>query len=201
MGSVQAEKFYHRFKHTADKDFIQDTLDFMGDVSMEYAILDELQELSDRRAEEFMERTKRYFVSRIEEVTESFEGSSPNIRLFIFHNFVTKSDLVDLAVIIREVPNRKDDKTGFMINNVESSIFPIYVKAQQAFDLPTYDDVPKYPEEKVKFIVEKRSLPKKPYDASIPFDPEKHKWTIGMIAEHLHISNRNLAIYCKYNNL
>lgn len=165
---------------------------------MEYKILDDLWEVSQQRTPDFQERNNTYFTSSLTEVEEPFKGSTDTLRLFIFKNYVSQNGLMNLAIVIRDVRTQQKSEGGLAINNVECSIFPLYLLQQTAFDLPEPEEEPELHPDNIKFIIAKRSLPKKPQGAE--YD-EKYKWTINQIASHLHISNRIVAQYCRVKNL
>lgn len=166
---------------------------------MDYAILDDLWQSSEERIIDYQAKTNTYFQSRLEEVEEPFEGSSENIRLYIFKNYVSTNGPINLAIIIRETSTGKHSTGGIAINNVEASIFPIYDIRQDAFDLPEPEELPELHPDTIKFIISKRSLPKKPIKE--PPNKNKYKWTINDIAKELHISNRLIAQYCRVKNI
>lgn len=166
---------------------------------MEYAVLDQLWQSSEERAAEYQERTNTYFVSSIDEVEEPFQGSSDTLRLFIFKNYVSSTGLMNLAIITREVKTNIKSSGGLAINNVECAIFPLYDMSQNAFDLPQKEELPELHQDIVKFILQKRSLPKKPQGQE--FDPSKYRWQVNDIAKELHISNRIVAQYCRVQNI
>lgn len=167
----------------------------------DYAILDELVQASEEREEAYKDKYNLAFTTRVMEVTEPWKGSSDNIRAFILHNYISTSGLLDLLVIIRETATGQTTG-GFRLNNVETAIYPIYFAKQDAFELPEPEPIPEgiHPDN-IKFIISKRSLPKKPRNPAIEFDPEKHKWPINLIAETLHINNRTVAQYCRATNI
>lgn len=166
---------------------------------MEYAILDQLWQASEDKREEYQQRTNTYFVSKIDEVEEPFAGSSDTIRMFIFKNYVASTGLMNLAIITREVKTNQKSPGGLAINNVECAIFPMYDVSQNAFDLPPKEELPELHPDIIKFIVAKRSLPKKPVGAET--DTTKYKWQVNDIAKELHISNRVIAQYCRVQNI
>lgn len=165
----------------------------------EYAILDELKEQSDERLQKFMETQGVMVVSKISEIEEPFDGSDPDMRLFIFSNYMSKRGLVNLAIIIREHKREKNENeeggTLSVKSDVETSIFPMYFTNNQIFDLPEKVESPEITPKRASFILEKRSLPKKKKGEI--FDPSKHKWTINLLAAELNMSNRLVAQYCK----
>lgn len=166
---------------------------------MEYAILDMLWNASEEKAAEYQERTGTFFISEIKEVEEPFKGSSDTLRMFIFKNYVGAAGLMNLAIITREVVTNQKSEGGLMINNVETAIFPLYDMTQTAFDLPDKEPLPEIDADTIKFIVAKRSLPKKKRGEE--FDLNKHKWQVNDIAKELHISNRVIAQYCRVQNI
>lgn len=169
---------------------------------MEYAILDQLKEYSEPKREEYQKKNNCILASNIVEAEEPFNGSSPTIKAYIYKNYFMTSGPIDLLIIIREGAKDKKDTSsnGFKINNVEQAIFPLYMAKPNAFDLPALENPPELHPDHIKFIVEKRSLPKKKYNAE-EFDPNKHKWNVNLIAETLGISNRSVADYCRIMNL
>lgn len=166
---------------------------------MEYAVLDQLWAASEERIQEYQDRTGTYFTSSITEVEEPFNGSSDTLRMFIFKNYVSSTGLMNLAIITREVVTNQKSQGGLMINNVETAIFPLYDMSQTAFDLPEKEPLPDINADTIKFIVAKRSLPKKPKGEA--FDLTKYKWQVNDIAKELHISNRIVAQYCRVQNI
>lgn len=166
---------------------------------MEYAILDELQEQSESRFEEYCKKNKVELTTGIEEVTEPFTGSSASLRLFIYKNYISRSGPIDLAIVINETNRGRIGE--FKLNNVECAIYPLYLAKENAFDIPPFEEPPELPDEVVEFIMEKRSLPKKPNDPNIEFDPGKHRWSGNKIAEELHMSNRTIGKYLRCRNL
>lgn len=166
---------------------------------MDYAILDELLDLSNRRREKLLD--SGFFISAINELDNPLEGSSDFIRSFLFKNFVEKNgSLSNLLIVIRDKPSGKQIN-GFSLNNVETSIYTLPVIYDERIKLNKEPKPPEIHPDDEKFILEKRALPKKPYDSNIQFDPEKHKWSTMQIAEHLHISNRTVGAYCKAHNI
>lgn len=169
---------------------------------MDYAILDDLMEQTESRKEDYQNKHNCYFVSRIEEVTEPFNGSSEQIRLYIFKNYIAKTGLMNLAVIIRESADKKGNKNGFKVNNVEVAIYPLYSTSENSFEIPPTPEPPDIFPDDQKFIIAKRSLPKAPKGEAEKVENRKnYKWTINMIAEELHISNRTVALYCRAKNI
>lgn len=166
---------------------------------MEYAVLDQLWELSENKKDDYQQRTNSYFVSSIDEVEEAFQGSSDTLRLFIFKNYVSSTGLMNLAIITREVKTNQKSSGGLAINNVETAIFPLYEVSQDAFDLPPKEELPELHQDIIKFIIAKRSLPKKPQGEQP--DPLKYRWQVNDIAKELHISNRLIAQYCRVQNI
>lgn len=166
---------------------------------MEYAILDQLWNNSEERTAEYQARTNTYFTSSLTEVEEPFNGSSDTIRMFIFKNYVSSTGLMNLAIITREVKTNQKSEGGLAINNVECAIFPLYDLSQSAFDLPDKEPLPAINPEHIKFIIAKRSLPKKPQ--GVEMDLNKYKWQVNDIAKELHISNRLVAQYCRVQNI
>lgn len=165
----------------------------------EYQILDDLITASESRIQEFQERNNMYFQSGIEEVEEPFTGSADTIRLFIYKNYVSQNGLMNLAIIVRDVRTEQKSLGGLRINQVETSIFPLYAMQQTAFDLPPAEKPPELHPDTVRFIISKRTLPKKPQGQ--PEDKSKYKWTVNDIAAKLHISNRLVAQYCRVKNI
>lgn len=173
---------------------------------MEYAILDELKEASDERLERFLASNPNiYAKSNIFECEEPFEGSDPNMKLYIYSNYMSRTGLINLGIIIREIPregveeveNKEDVLT--VRTDVETSIFPIYLSKTPVYDMPEKLESPEITEARAKFIIDKRALPKKKADEQ--FDCTKHRWNVNMIASELNMSNRLVAQYCKANNL
>lgn len=164
---------------------------------MEYAILDELLEQNNERKEEYESDPKntKLYISSLEELTEPFFGSSTAFKTFIFRNYFSKTGIINLLIVIRESNNGKMGE--FKLNNVETAIYPLYFPLgnDDGIDLPPLTEEPDILQDQAKFIIEKRSLPKKPFLEE--FNPEKHRWQINRIAEHLQISNRKVAQYCK----
>lgn len=166
---------------------------------MEYAILDDLISSSESRKQEFQEKTNSYFESTVERIDEPFLGSSENIRLYVFKNYVSSTGLMNLGIVIRDVNTGEKSTGGLAIHNVECAVFPLYLLPQNAFDLPEPEELPDLHPDIIKFIINKRSLPKKP--AGIEANPEKYKWTVNEIAKELHISNRLVSRYCRVRNI
>lgn len=166
---------------------------------MDYLILDQLWTASEERTQEYQAKTNTFFTSSIEEVEEPFTGSNDSIRLYLFKNYVSSTGLMNLAVVIRETNTNKKSDGGLAINNVECAIYPLYDLQQNAFDLPPKEELPELHPDTIKFIIAKRSLPKKPQGDE--FDPTKHKWSVNDIAKELHISNRLISQYCRVKNI
>lgn len=166
---------------------------------MEYAILDELYNKSEERKDEYMNATNTFFVSKLEEIEEPFQGSSDTIHFYVFSNYVSPTGLMNLAIIIREVATNTKSSGGLAINNVECAIFPLYNSREDAFVLPNSEPEPNLHPETIKFILEKRSLPKKPLN--VDMDKNKYRWNINDIASELHVSNRLIAQYCRVKNI
>lgn len=166
---------------------------------MDYAILDELQAESDERLQRFLEANPGTFAtSKIFECEEPFQGSDENTRLFIYSNYMSRSGLINLAIIIRETPieNGGGDNNFLRVkSNVETTIFPLYLTKTPVYDVPEPVEAPDITAQRARFILEKRSLPKK--KANEEFDCTKHKWTINKLAAELNMSNRLVAQYCK----
>lgn len=166
-------------------------------IMSDYAILDQLEETSERNKEIFIEKHPDYdATSSIEKQEESFNGSADTLQFYIFKNYFSKSGVVDLAIIIRETPS-----TGgfgdFKLTNVEAAVYPLYSAKEGAFDDITAEVAPVLEKDVEDFIREKRSLPKKPYGAEVEFDPSKYRWSVDRIAENLGISNRTVSKYCR----
>jgi len=70
----------------------------------------------------------------------------------------------------------------------------------QAIDIPPAEEAPKFHPDVVKFILEKRNLPKKPYNKP-PEENVEYKWDVNKIAEALSISNRLVAKFCRAKNI
>jgi len=167
---------------------------------MEYAILDQLKEESDRRLQTFLEMNPGiYAQSVLQEIDEPFDGSDPCLHLYLFTNYMSKRGLIDIAIVIREEPTEsKPTDTLGVEANVQCSIFPLYL-SKTVFDMPEREEAPDLPPEKVKFILEKRCRPKvKPKET---FDANKHRWNVNRIAESLNMSNRLVARYCRAKNI
>lgn len=164
---------------------------------MDYAILDQLTETSEPRREDFQSQNNCYIKSGIEEITEPLNGSSANIRLYIYKNYFMRSGPVDLAIVIRE--EKGGVRGEFCLSNVECAIYPLYMAKAEAFDIPPEEEPPKLHPDVVKFILDKRNRPKK--KAGEPFDPTKDKWNVNQIAEELGMSNRIISQYCRAVNV
>lgn len=167
---------------------------------MEYAILDQLQEYSEPKRNEYQTKNNVIIPSHIEELNEAFNGSSEKIRVFLYKNYFTRTDPIDLLIIIREEKGDEKNGDGFSLAKVEQAVFPLYNIKPNSFDLPTLENPPDLHPDIIKFIVEKRSLPKKKYNEG-EFDPEKHKWNVNLIANALNINNRAVADYCRIKNI
>lgn len=179
-----------------------------GKKKMDYAILDELEEQSNERLQRYLEVNPGIYVkSKIFEADEPFEGSDPNVRVFIFSNYMSKTGLINLAIVIREVEREGIKKEGSedalqVRSDVETSIFPIYLsKTTEAgiYDMPEKIECPEITPARAKFIIEHRERPKKP--RSEQFNADIHRWTVNMIAQALEMSNRIVAQYIKANDL
>lgn len=175
---------------------------------MEYQLLDDLLDESNARLEPYCERNGIYVKSYIEEVTEPFNGSSDNIRLYIFKNYMSRTGLIDLAIIFRETERNLStectDETSDIIEvtaDVESSIFPLYLAKPTAFDIPTAETAPDLHPDEVKFILERRQRPRVNHRKGEVFDPNKHQWNVNLLAEALHISNRIVSQYVRAKNI
>lgn len=170
---------------------------------MEYAILDELKDASDERLERFLASNPGVYVkSNIFECEEPFEGSDPCMKLYIYSNYMSRTGLINLGIIIREIPREgmEEETSELTVKaDVETSIFPIYLSKTPVYDMPEKLESPEITEARAKFIIDKRSLPKK--EKNEPFDCTKHRWNVNMIASELNMSNRLVAQYCKANNL
>lgn len=165
---------------------------------MDYEILDELMQTSEERREKYQEKNKVFFVSSIEELQEPFNGSTPEIKAFIFNNYVSLTGLTNLLIVIRDKYQRTDDKSGFAIHSVEQAIFPLYQTNPKSFDIPPTIDAPDLAIDAQKFIFEKRALPKKKNNGnSDDASRVEYKWTVNQLAEHLHLSNRRVALFCR----
>lgn len=169
---------------------------------MEYAILDELKDTSDERLQRFLEANPEIAViSKIEEAEEAFDGSDPNMKLYIFQNYMSRTGLMNLAIIIRELKdeekNNQEGESDLLQTtaHVETSIFPLYSTKPAVFELPEAIEEPDIPRQKAQFIIEKRGLPK--IKKGETFDCTKHRWNVNLIAEKLNMSNRIVARYCK----
>lgn len=161
---------------------------------MDYEILDQLKDQSEPRREAYQEKNQVYVQSGIEEAIEPFNGSAGNIKLYIYKNYFMTSGAIDLAIVIRE--DKQGKRGEFMFSQVECAIFPLYMGKTDAFDIPATIEPPEIHPDQAKFILEKRSLPKKRYNEG-EFDPEKNKWNVNLIAENLGMSNRIVAQYCR----
>lgn len=163
----------------------------------DYAILDQLQEACDNNREAYLLKHPEFDLnSSIEKQDEAFNGSSDILQFYIFKNYVSKSGVVDLAIIIRETPS-SGGYGDFKLKNVETAIYPLYTAKEGAFPDITAEIAPTLEPEIEKFIREKRSLPKKPYGTDTEFDPELYRWSVSMIAEKLGISNRTVSRFCR----
>lgn len=164
----------------------------------EFEILDLLQDESDERIRRYMEiNPGTYVASKIFECEEPFPGSAENTRLFIFSNYMSKTGLVNLAIVIRETPTGKEEKGDVLSvrSNVETTIFPLYFTPTPVYEMPEKVEAPDITPQRAKFILEKRNLPKKkPLEE---FNPLMHKWTVNQLASELNMSNRLVAQYCK----
>lgn len=171
-----------------------------GVKKMEYAILDEIYERSEENREIYEQKFQKLIKSGIEKLIEPWNGSDSNLQAYIFHNYVRTNGPVDLLIIIREIDS--GTKMGeFALRSVETAVYPIYsTKSEDAIDIPAELPAPDFHPDIIKFIVEKRSLPKKPYNEG-DFDPTKHRWDINRIAQTLNISNRLVAQYCRAKNI
>lgn len=163
----------------------------------DYAILDQLEEVSENNKERFLEKHPEVSVtSSIEKQEESFNGSSDTLQFYIFKNYFAKSGIVDLGIIIRETP-AKGGFGDFKLKNVEVAIYPLYSAKVDAFEDITAEVAPVLAKDVEDFIVSKRGLPKKPYGGEVEFDPLKYRWSVDKISEELGISNRTVAKYCR----
>lgn len=165
---------------------------------MEYAILDDLKETSDERLARFLEANPEITViSKIEEAEEPFEGSDPNMKLYIYQNYMSRTGLMNLAIVIRETKKNEQENSDLLRTSaeVETSIFPLYNTKPAVFELPEAIEAPDITRQKAEFIIKKRSLPK--IKKNETFDSTKHRWNVNMIAEALNMSNRIVAKYCK----
>lgn len=164
---------------------------------MDYQILDELWEKSEERRETYQQQRNVYVMSKIEEVGEPFNGSAGTIKLYIFNNYISQNGIINLAIVIRDTFEREDAKSGFAIHNVEQAIFPLYATGANSFDIPPSIEAPDLPREAQVFIFEKRKLPKVPREQAANQERHEYKWTINQLAEHLHMSNRRIAQFCR----
>lgn len=164
---------------------------------MDYAILDQLVETSEPRRELYQEENNCFVPSGIEEALEPMNGSSANIKVYIYRNYFMKSGMVDLCVVIRE--EKGGVRGEFALSQVECAIYPLYMAKNDAFDIPRSEEPPKIHPEQAKFILEKRNRPKKKFGAD--FDPTRDKWNVNQIAEELNMSNRIVAQYCRALNI
>lgn len=169
---------------------------------MEYAILEQLKNESDERLQRFLEANPAtYVVSKLFEAEEPFNGSDERTRLFIFSNYMSKSGLINLAIIITEEwkEEKEDSDSLETSSNVRTSIFPLYLTKTPVYDMPEKIESPDITPERARFIIEKRSLPKMKMNEA--FDPCRHRWAVNKIASELNMSNRLVAQYIKANNL
>ena len=168
-----------------------------GGITMDYAILDQLQETSEPRRELYQEQNNCFVPSGIEEALEPMNGSSANIKVYIYRNYFMKSGMVDLCIVIRE--EKMGTRGEFNLSQVECAIYPLYMAKNDAFDIPASEEPPNLHPDQATFILEKRNRHKKKFGAE--FDPTKDKWNVNMIAEELNMSNRIVAQYCRALNI
>lgn len=171
---------------------------------MEYAILDQLWGESEERLERYLQANPGIYAKmNLTECEESFSGSDPYTRLFIFSNYMSRSGLINLAIIIRETPIAEQEETESEYlkptTNVTTTIFPMYLTKTPIYDMPEKVEAPEITEQRAKFIIEKRALPK--MKANETFDPDRHRWAVNKIAAELNMSNRLVAQYCKANGI
>lgn len=166
---------------------------------MEYAILDEITQTSEANREEYQEKTNLFWTSGLEKLQEPWGNSDENLQAYIYHNYFRKNGPIDLLIIINEIDQGKV-QGDFIVKKVETAVYPIYsTKNEEAIDIPAEIPAPDLHPDIARFIIEKRSLPKKKYNDE--FDPARHKWDINRIAQELNMSNRVVARYCRAKNL
>lgn len=166
---------------------------------MEYAILDELVEKSEQNRELYQTEKNVYIKSGLEELTEPWAGSD-DIKAYIYHNYCRLNGPIDILILIRELDTNQKEAGGFQLKKVEQTIYPLYATtSEDAIDIPSEIPAPEFHPDIVKFILDKRTLPKKKYAEE--FDPTKHKWDINRIASTLNISNRLVARYCRAKHI
>lgn len=171
---------------------------------MDYEILSQLQDESDSRLQDFCQKNNVYVDSKLEEVTEPFNGANPYTRLFVYKNYMSRTGLMNLAIVIRETPRDNVDTSSDVLQveaDVETSIFPLYLAKQDAFELPDPEPTPNLHPDEVRFILEKRKRPRVQVQKGEIFDPNIHRWNVNMIAEQLHISNRIVSQFCRSKNV
>lgn len=167
---------------------------------MEYEILDQLFDTSERNREEYQQKFNTFVKSGIEKLEEAWAGSDEALQTYIYHNYCRLNGPIDLVIVIREIDEGK--KMGdFALRKVETAVYPMYsTKSEDAIDIPAEEPAPTLHPDIIKFILEKRSLPKKKYNEG-EFDPTKHRWDINRIASTLNMSNRLVAQYCRAKNI
>lgn len=167
---------------------------------MEYAILDEIKQTSEENREEYQQKNAVFYTSGIEKLEEPWGNSDENLQAYIYHNYFRKNGPIDLVIIINEIDQGKV-QGDFVVKKVETAVYPIYsTRSEEAIDIPAEIPAPNLHPDDVKFILEKRSLPKKKYNEG-EFDPAKHKWDINRIAQELNMSNRIVAKFCRAKNI
>ena len=169
---------------------------------MEYAILDDLMETAEERAANCKDIKKILYIPQIEELTEPFTGSAPYTHAYIMKNYLTQNlSPLDLLIIIRDIPTGRKTQGDIRINNVEQSIYPLYLVKDDGIELPPPSEIPKLHPEQIEFIVEHRKRPKQGYGDKEEFNPDIHRWTIDQIAKELNMSNRTVSKFCRAKNL
>lgn len=167
---------------------------------MEYEILDRLVDQSENNRIEYQQKFNKFVRSGLEKLEEPWTGSDENIQTYVYHNYCRLSGPIDLIIVIREIDEGKQ-MGDFALRKVESAVYPLYsTKSEESIDIPAEEPAPDFHADIVKFILEKRSLPKKKYNEG-EFDPTKHKWDINRIASTLNISNRLVAKFCRAKNI
>ncbi len=167
---------------------------------MEYAILDEIQEKSEENREIYQQKNNVFVKSGLEELNEAWTGSDNKIKAYIYHNYCRLTGPIDIIIIIREY-DTGEQIGDFALKQVESAIYPLYsTRAEDSIDIPAETPAPNLHPDVVKFILEKRSLPKKKYNDG-EFDPTRNKWDINRLATTLNMSNRVIARFCRAKNI
>lgn len=168
---------------------------------MDYAILDDLYQISETNREIYETQNSVYIKSGIEKIEEPWTNSD-DVDVYIYHNYVKQiTGPMDLLIIIWQDDNNKtEQQNDLMVKKYKQAIFPLNcISSDDAIDIPVEIKAPNIKSDKAKFICEKRSLPKKP--KNVEFDPNKHKWDVNKIAMHINMSNRLVALFCRANNL